>query len=58
MTYAKSLVAFVGAFLSALLLEWTGGPDALTTRDLVVALAAALASGALVFAVPNRSARV
>ena len=48
-------MAFAAAFLSALLAEWVGGEDAFQVRDLLVALAAALVSGAVVFAVPNRT---
>lgn len=56
---AGSIKAWVGAgasFLTALLTEWTNElNDKLTTRDLVVALLAALVTFGAVYSIPNRT---
>lgn len=55
--YWAGVTAFLGAFLTALLMGWTDS-DPLTARDLVVALAFALGtagvSGGVTYAVRNR----
>lgn len=55
--YIATGIAFVGAFLTALLAQWTDS-DPLQARDFIVALAAAIASGVLTgigaYMVPNQ----
>lgn len=52
----KAWIAAGASFLTALLTEWTNeANDKLTTRDLVVALLAALVTFGAVYSFPNRT---
>ena len=53
--YAKAIVAALASGLTTLLGEWTTeANDALSTRDLVVGLAAAVITFSAVFITPNK----